>query len=323
MKLRLILIGVVIATLIIFYEFVLPKNIKTVKIGFALQAQSHYGVSASRIKSELNESLDLKLFPNSILGSEREMIESLKLGTLDMAIVSTGALQNFVPQVGVFDMPYLFRDIQHARSVLDDQIGNDMLKKISREGVVALAWGEQGFRHLTNSKHPVQSFKDARGLKIRTTQNAIHIRAFKSMGFSPAPMSWAEVPSAMSQGVIDGQENSISVMVSEKVYQYQKHLSLTAHFYAPAVILASEHFYDRLSEQQKEQVRKAAHLGAQQMRAFVDNMESKGLEKLRAEGMQVVTDVDKDSFAVPARNDDLEYYKLFGKDLIEEIRAHP
>lgn len=323
MKIRLLVIGVVIATLVVFYSFVLPKNAKSVKIGYALNNESHYGVSAARMRDELKNSLDLKLFPNSILGSERVMIESLKLGTLDMAIVSTGALQNFVPQVGVFDMPFLFRDLKHARNVLNNDIGQQMLKQISHEGIVAMAWGEQGFRHLTNNKHPVRVFEDAHGLKIRTTQNAIHIRAFKSMGFSPAPMSWTEVPSAMSQGVIDGQENSIAVMLSEKVFQYQKHLSMTGHFYAPALILVSEHFYKSLDENQKADLLKAAAAGAEQMRAFVDKMEFDGLSKLKDEGMEVVEDVDKESFAAHARSDDPYYFKLFGEDLIKKIRATP
>ena len=127
------------------------------------------------------------------------MIEGLQIGTIDLAIVSTGATLNFVPETGVFDIPFLLRDLDHARKVLDSKIGQDMLAKFPGRGIVALAWGEQGFRHLTNNVRPVKTPADAKGLKIRTTENPIHITAFRQIGIRPRPWHGRKWPPPCSR----------------------------------------------------------------------------------------------------------------------------
>ena len=179
-----------------------------------------------------NGAYKFKQFPASALGGERELIEGLQLGTVEAAIVSTGALSNFTRR-GRGGHSFLFRDTQHARAVMDGAFGQELLAKFQKRGLVALAWGEQGFRHLSNNKHAVNSVADLKGLKIRVTENPVHITAFRTLGASPTPMSWPEVIGALQQGTIDGQENPISVLSSAKLWQVQKHLTLTSHVYAP------------------------------------------------------------------------------------------
>src|SRR5690606_41514529 len=128
------------------------------------------------------------------------------------------------------------------------KIGQDMLAEFPKRGIVALAWAEQGFRHLTNNVRPVTTPADAKGLKIRTTENPIHIAAFREIGILATPMAWPEVATALQQGKIDGQENPLSVIVSAKLPQLQKYLSLTAHVYGPALVLMSPNVYDGLSD---------------------------------------------------------------------------
>ena len=151
------------------------------KMAYALSTSSHYGAGADAlaksIEASSNGKYKVQQFANSALGGEREVIEGLQIGTIDLAIVSTGATLNFVPETGVFDIPFLLRDLSHARNVLDSKIGQDMLAKFPSRGIIALAWGEQGFRHLTNNVRPVKTPADAKGLKIRTTENPIHITA--------------------------------------------------------------------------------------------------------------------------------------------------
>ena len=194
---------------------------KEVKVGYALAVNSHYGAAAQAwadaVEKGTNGAYKFKQFPASALGGERELIEGLQLGTVEAAIVSTGAISNFVPDVGVVDIPFLFRDTQHARAVLDGAFGQELLAKFSKRGLVALAWGEQGFRHLSNNKHAVNGVADLKGLKIRVTENPVHITAFRTLGASPTPMSWPEVIGALQQGTIDGQENPISVLASAKL----------------------------------------------------------------------------------------------------------
>lgn len=294
----------------------------TLKMAYALSENSHYGAGAAAFAKALEASTpDFKIqqFPNSALGGEREVIEGLQLGTIDLAIVSTGATLNFVPQTGVFDIPFLFRDLAHARKVLDGKIGQDMLAEFPKRGLVALAWGEQGFRHLTNNVRPVKEPADIKGLKIRTTENPIHIAAFKELGVLATPMAWPEVATALQQGTIDGQENPLSVIVSVKMWQLQKYLSLTAHVYGPALILMAPSVYDGLDDAGKAKFKEAAAAGAKAMRAYVDQVEKDGIETLKSNGMQVNT-VDHAAFVKAVQPVYPQYYKQFGQALVESIR---
>ena len=137
----------------------LAQQAKDVKLGYALAVNSHFGAAAQAwadsVEKSTKSAFKFKQFPSSALGGERELIEGLQLGTVEAVIVSTGALSNFVPDVGVVDIPFLFRDTAHARAVLDGKFGQDLLTKFRARGLIALAWGEQGFRHLTNNKHAV------------------------------------------------------------------------------------------------------------------------------------------------------------------------
>ncbi len=293
----------------------------TLKLAYALSTSSNYGAGAKALAQTLEKGGQYKIeaFPNSALGGEREVIEGLQLGTIDLAIVSTGATLNFVPKTGVFDIPFLFRDLDHARHVLDGKIGQDMLAEFPKRGIVALAWGEQGFRHLTNNVRPVNTPADAKGLKIRTTENPIHIAAFRQMGILATPMAWPEVATALQQGTIDGQENPLSVIVSAKLPQLQKYLSLTAHVYGPALVLMSPAAYDGLSDADKQQFKEAGLAAAQAMRAYVDDIEKSGVDAVKAEGMQVNT-VDHAAFAKAVEPVYPQYYKQFGQELVEAIR---
>lgn len=295
----------------------------TLKLAYALSTDSHYGVGAKAFAESLEESskgeYTIQQFPNSALGGEREVIEGLQLGTIDLAIVSTGATLNFVPATGVFDIPFLFRDLQHARKVLDGDIGQKMLEEFPKRGLVALAWGEQGFRQLTNNVRPVKTPEDAKGLKIRTTENPIHIAAFRELGILATPMAWPEVATALQQGTIDGQENPMSVIVSAKLSQLQKYLSLTAHVYGPALVLMSPSVYDGLSDDQKEGFKQAGVRAAQAMRDYVDSVEQSGIEQVKKEGMEVNT-VDHEAFVKAVQPVYPQYYKQFGQELVESIQ---
>ena len=293
------------------------------KMAYALSTSSHYGAGADAFAKSLeassNGDFKIEQFPNSALGGEREVIEGLQLGTIDLAIVSTGATLNFVPETGVFDIPFLFRDLEHARKVLDGDIGQKMLAEFPKRGIVALAWGEQGFRHLTNNVRPVSTPEDAKGLKVRTTENPIHIAAFREIGILATPMAWPEVATALQQGTIDGQENPLSVIVSAKLPQLQKYLSLTAHVYGPALLLMSPSVYEGLSDADKEKFKTAGHDGAMAMRKYVDDIEASGIEAVKKEGMAVNT-VDHAAFVKAVQPVYPQYYKQFGQELVESIQ---
>ena len=298
---------------------------KEVKIGYALAVNSHYGAAANAwadvVEKGTNGAYKFKQFPASALGGERELIEGLQLGTVEAAIVSTGALSNFVPNVGVVDIPFLFRDTQHARAVMDGAFGQDLLAQFQKRGLVALAWGEQGFRHLTNNKHPVNTVADLKGLKIRVTENPVHITAFRTLGASPTPMSWPEVIGALQQGTIDGQENPISVLASAKLWQVQKYLTLSSHVYAPMALIVSPSFWGTLTAAQKTAFTEGAKKGALASRVFVDAVEKKGVEEAKANGMKVVESVDQAPFRTALEPAYKEYAKKFGQKTLDAITA--
>jgi len=301
------------------------QQAKEVKIGYALAINSHYGAAAQAwadsVEKATNHAFKFKQFPSSALGGERELIEGLQLGTVEAIIVSTGALSNFVPEVGVVDIPFLFRDTAHARKVLDGEFGQDLLTKFKKRGLIALAWGEQGFRHLSNNKHAVAKPEDLKGLKIRTMENPVHILAFRTMGASPTPMAWPEVIGALQQGTIDGQENPLSVFVSAKLWQVQKNLTLTGHVYAPIALVVSPAFFGSLTEAQKAAFIEGGKMGAQASRKFVDDVEKKGVEEIKSHGVNVVTQVNNAPFQAALTPAYKQYATKYGQKTLDQITA--
>ena len=166
----------------------------TLKMNISVAQNSHYGVAidafAREVDKRTNGRYKIQNFYAGALGAERESVEGVQLGTLDLTMTSTGPVPNFVPEVAILDIPFLFRDYGHARAVLDGPIGQDLLRKFDAKGITALAWGENGFRHMTNNKHPVNSPDDLKGLKMRTMENPIHIEAYRQFGILPTPMAF-------------------------------------------------------------------------------------------------------------------------------------
>jgi len=296
----------------------------TIKIGYATSPQSHYGVGTTafceEVEKRTNGRYKCQQFPNSALGGEREMIEAVQLGTLDIVNTSTGPVGNFVPEVNIVDIPFLFRDYDHARKVLDGPIGDELRAKFPAKGLIALAWTENGFRHMTNSRRPIVKPEDAKGLKIRSMQNKVHIQAFQSIGIQPTPMAFPELFTALQQGTVDGQENPIPVILSAKFAQVQKHLSLTGHVYSPALLIASPALWNKLSDADKKAFTEAGKAGGAAQRRKVNEDERNGIDELRKAGMNVVTNVDGAAFRAAMTPVWAEFAKQFGADAIKRIQ---
>ena len=294
------------------------------KIGYATAATSHYGVGSTVFCEEMEKGTQgrykCQQFPNSALGGEREQIEAVQLGTQDIVNTSTGPLGNFVPEVKIVDIPFLFRDYDHARKVMDGPIGQDLQKKMEAKGLINLAWTENGFRHMTNSKRAINQAADANGLKMRTMENKVHMEGYKTFGILPTPMAWPEVFTALQQGTVDGQENPIPVILSAKLSQVQKHLSLTNHVYSPAVLIVSPSIWNKLSDADKKVFSEAAKKGAAAQRKKVNDDEANGIAELKKDGMQVVEQVNGESFRKAVAPAYAQYAKEFGADKIAAIQ---
>jgi TRAP-type transport system periplasmic protein len=272
----------------------------TIKIGYANTKESHLGVGAAvfcdEIQNKTSGRYTCQHFPSSALGGEREMTEGLQIGTIDAANLTTGPLGNFVPEVRILDLPFLFRDYDHARKTLDGSIGNELLGKFTSKGLVALAWTENGFRHMTNNKRAINRPTDAAGLKMRTMENKVHIEGYKAFGIQPTPMAFPEVFGALQQGTVDGQENPIPVILASKFSQVQKHLSLTSHVYSPAVLMLSPRLWAKVVEADKPIFQEAARKAAAAQRKKVNDDETNGVAQLEKSGMAVVRTVDGQAF---------------------------
>ena len=293
------------------------------KIGYTPTQTSHYGVGSTVLCDEIEKGTQGRYkcqhFPNGSLGGEREMIEAVQLGTLDIVNTSTGPVGNFVPEVKIVDIPFLFRDYDHARRYLDGP-GQELLTKFPAKGLVALAWTENGFRHMTNSKRSIVKPEDASGLKMRTMENKVHMEGYRAFGIQPTPMAFPEVFGALQQGTVDGQENPIPVILSSKFSQVQKHLSLTGHVYSPALYLTSPRVMNKLSEADKKVFYEAAKKATVAQRQKVNEDEANGIAQLEKEGMTVVRKVDGAAFRESLRATYANYSKEFGADNIRKIQ---
>jgi tripartite ATP-independent transporter DctP family solute receptor len=295
-----------------------------IKVGYTPAANSHYGVGTQVLCDEIEKGTQgrykCQIFPNGALGGEREMIEAVQLGTLDMVNTSTGPVGNFVPEVKIVDIPFLFRDYDHARHFLDAAPGQELLTKFPSKGLVALAWTENGFRHMTNSKRAIVKPEDAAGLKMRTMENKVHMDGYKAFGIQPTPMAFPEVFGALQQGTVDGQENPIPVILASKFSQVQKHLSLTGHVYSPALYLTSPRVMNKLSDADKKAFYEAAKKATVAQRKKVNEDEANGIAQLEKEGMSVVRKVDGQAFRDALRPVFVSYAKEFGADNIRKIQ---
>ena len=295
-------------------------------MNISVSQNSHYGVAvdtfAREVEKRTNGRYRIQNFYSGALGAERESIEAVQLGTLDLTMTSTGPVPNFVPEVAILDIPFLFRDYSHARATLDGPIGQDLLTKFPAKGIVALAWGENGFRQMTNNKRPVNVPDDLKGLKMRTMENPVHIQAYKAFGIIPTPMAFTELFTALQQGTVDGQENPLSVIISAKFDQVQKHLTLTGHVYSPCIFVMNKAAFEKLSAADKQAFLDAAKEAIKANRARVDEDDAKGVADLRAKGMTVIDNVDKAKFVAALAPVNAEFEKQFGKANLDKIRDY-
>ncbi len=298
---------------------------KEMNLAFTPPLASHYGDAGKAFAAKMDElsggSITINLKPAGALGGERDVFEGLQIGSVELTISSTGPIGNFVPSVYALDFPFLFTSYDHARTVLDGPIGQGLLGEFQAHDLVGLAWAENGFRHVTNSVHPVKTPADLEGLKLRTMENQVHIAAFEAAGASPTPMSWTEVLTSLQQGTIDGQENPIPVLTSNKMWEIQKHVSLTGHVYSPAVVAMSKIHWDGLSAEEQGWFVEAGRTAAAAARATVSANEENGIALLQENGMEVVTDLDKAAFAAAVQPAYEQYAEQMGvSDLIKSIQ---
>ena len=272
---------------------------KVVKVATSTQSTHIYNVGleefAKLVKEKSNGELDVQIFPAAQLGSERDFVEGLQLGTLEMTLTSTGPMGNFVPEIKLFNLPYLFANRAEAYKVLDGPIGTEIADKLLKIGIRSLGWYENGFRNVTNNVRPINQVTDMKGIKIRVMEDSLFIDSMKALGASPLPMAFGELYTALEQGTVDAQENPLGNIYTSRFQEVQKYLAMTGHFYSPAMLLVSEIFWKSLNPAQQKALAEAGAEARDYERQLSIDSESDYKKKLLEAGMQI-TEPDKTEF---------------------------
>jgi len=295
----------------------------TIRVGHVLAPTHPYQLGLEKfgelVSEKTNGKVKVQAFHSSQLGNERDMVEGLQLGTIEMSLVSTAPLASFTKQFEVFDLPFIFKDTESARKVLDSSIGQGILDSLESQGIIGLCYFENGFRSVTDNERPITKPEDLKGLKIRTMESPIHMASFKVMGADPTPMAFGELFTALQQGTIDGQENPLAIIETSKFYEVQKYLSLTEHFYAPAPLLISKSFYEGLDADTQKAIKDAALEARDYERGLLDDMNKKLMDELQQKGLQINT-VDKQPFIDAVQPVYTQFENEIGKDLIQQVQ---
>jgi len=296
---------------------------RTIKLSVCVNEKDGFYVAAAKFEELVEErtggNINIEIYPNSTLGDERTTIEGMQNGTVDMGVITCGPVANFVPEISVFEMPFLFSSAEEAYKVLDGPVGDKVIAMLDKVNLKGLAYAERGFRNLTNSKKPVLNVDDIKGLKIRVMENPLYIDAFKALGANAVPMAWTETLTALQQGTIDGQENPINVVYAFKLYETQKYLSLTQHTYAPALFLMSKQTFESLDEETRGIFEVASKEAATYERNWNAEQMVEQMEFIKEQGTEIV-EPDLASFQDAMQPVYEKYGEKFGS-LLEEIEA--
>ncbi|WP_077341868.1 TRAP transporter substrate-binding protein [Pseudocolwellia agarivorans] len=256
-----------------------PKTLR-----FSMSSNNKHPIfsGASKFKELVEQSTDItvNIFPSAQLGDDRASIEMLQLGTLDIAIPSTGPLANFSSAFNVFDLPFMFQSEAVADDVLRSNFAGTMLNILKDKQLIGLDFWENGFRHLTNSTRAVNTIDDVSGLKIRTMESALHLDAWQALGATPTPMAFKELFTALQQGTVDGQENPYPNIALNNLYEVQEYLTDTGHVYTPLVLLFSAKTWSTLSVSEQVALREAAKEAGDYQRKVNREMNKQSLAQL-------------------------------------------
>ena len=274
---------------------------------------------ADYVKEKTNGRIAIVVHPSESLGSDRQMAEKVASGALDMSINSQGPIASYNTKLNVVGLPFLFSKPEQAYAVLDGEVGDQISKECIPSGFRILAYWDNGFRHITNSKRPIYVPKDLQGLKIRTPEDKMTISIFRALGANPQPLAFGELYMALSQGLFDGQENPIVNIYASKLYEVQKYLSLTNHKYETCPLIISEFTWKKLSKADQDLLLEAARKFATVHREMNNKANEDLLAELKKYGIQVNT-ADVAAMKAATASVYKEYEPIFGKDLINKVQ---
>jgi len=297
-----------------------PRVIRLGHIGYP---DSPYDLGARKFKELLEARfpgmVEVRIFGSAQLGEDKEMLEGLRLGTLEMHVPSS-VLHSVEPLFGLFDLPFLIEDRAQVERFASGPLGEKLKEALAGHDLVLLALWENGFRMITNNVRPVTRPEHLRGIRLRTPQDPGRMKMFAAFGASPTSMSFGELFSALKQGVIDGQENPLSQIVPGRFYEVQRYLSLSRHVYSPAYPVMSRAYFEGLNEDLRTAIlESAAEVG--RFHRELGEKEDERYRKLLEERMEV-TEIDRAAFAAAAEPLYREFEEKFGSEIVETVRSY-
>lgn len=300
-----------------------PSDEKIViRLGFSTEPDSHYGKGSAEferlVEEYTNGKVDVQLFPSATLGNERDMIEGISLGTLEMCLSSTGPMPNFSKEFQVFDLPFIITDKDRAYEVMDGETGQQILASLEPLNIKGLGFWENGFRHISNSKKEIVHPTDMAGIKLRTMENPIHMATFQLLGAMPTPMAFSELFTALQQGTIDGQENPLVIFDTNKFSEAQDYLSLTGHVYSPSIMMISKSTFESYPQDVQDAILRAEKEARTWERNFCTQMDEELVDKIKAAGVKV-TEVDKEEWKKACEPIYAQYEKEINPEYIKAL----
>lgn len=300
---------------------------RTIKLSYVTAKDSPYGLGVNRMAELLSQKsggkLKLRGYSDGQLGAEVQSISAAQGGVLEMTLVATAAVVGLAKEFAIFDFPFLFSDEKEVYAVLDGKVGRQLLDKLSDKNLVGLCYWEVGFRHVTNSKHPVVKADDFRGLKIRTIQNPVFVDVFNTLGANAVPMAFTEVYTALESKAIDGQETPYNIIYTSKFYEVQKYLSATKHIYGPGVILVGRKFWDQLGADEKEALQSACVEARDYQRNVSREANIRYTAELRKQGMAINEIAPEERARMQEKVKPVieKYTKQVGEELVRQTYA--
>ncbi|MFT3962945.1 TRAP transporter substrate-binding protein [Propionivibrio sp.] len=298
-----------------------------VKFGYGSTEQHPQGVAAKLfadlVKTKSKGQIVVNTYSSGKLGSDPQMQSSLQGGTLEMMVGPTSNLVGLVQELGLFDLPFLFSSNKEADAVMDGATGKALAEKLEPHGLIGLAYWENGFRHVTNSKRHIKRPEDIHGLKIRVMQNPVFNDTFKALGANTVPLAFTELYTALDMKAVDAQENPLGLFESTKFYEVQKYITLSAHVYAPFIVLASKKWWDTLSDANRKIIREAALESAVAQRKLARDMAEQTEKRLKELGMEVtvMSPEERNRMREAVKPVFQKYAQTIGEDLVNQALA--
>ncbi|MDR1482024.1 MAG: DctP family TRAP transporter solute-binding subunit [Synergistaceae bacterium] len=300
----------------------------TIRIAF-IGAESHgsYITLNEKFKKDVEEKtggrVKIEIYPNAQLGSDRQAVEGVSIGTIEMAVIGGSSLLTLDDRMTIMDLPFIFKTREAAHRAYDEFLTDEFNKYLEQHDILILFSGELGYRHITNNKLPIKTPSDLKGLKIRTMENPLHVETFRLLGASPTPVAFSELYTALQQGTVDAQENPIGVIVTSRLFEVQKFTSLTGHIYTTAPFIISKSYWERLPDDIRKTISDVLAETKIHQRDIIERQNSDFIGELEKNGVTVndLSPDEKQAFIDLCKPVYDSYIDKHGDEMIRKIMA--